>query len=96
MWLQIIYRHFWDVPRLFTVRYKDQTYLFDSKFDEEQDEYSDTYKVYRLEGDGSKSQDWEAEVINHAPDGQVKIDDVQFDHSRRQEIHSDVFLRLAL
>ena len=47
-WSHIQYRGFHDVPRvIIALRGKDM-YLFDSRFDDDTDEYLDHYEVWRL------------------------------------------------
>ena len=45
---EIIYRDFWDVPRIFITRYRDKQYLFDCSFDEWLEDYPQLYQVYVL------------------------------------------------
>lgn len=47
-WLPIVYRGFWDVPRAFSVEYQGKLYLFESLFDEDRDDFPDTFTVYHL------------------------------------------------
>jgi hypothetical protein len=86
---EILYRDFWDVPRMFIVQHDGQRYLFDCKFNQSADEYEDMYQVYALpeltenELDGS----WEglsekAEV--HI--GEVLVSSVVFDPTKRRAI----------
>ena len=42
------YRDFWDVPRMFVVEADGRTLLFDCVFDEEVEDYADTYRVYLM------------------------------------------------
>jgi hypothetical protein len=45
---RIMYRDFYDVPRVFLVRYKQHLYLFESAFDDQGDDYSQTYDIYLM------------------------------------------------
>lgn len=47
-WSGIIYRGFYDVPRMILASRGGQMYLFDSRFDENLDDYIDHYEVWRL------------------------------------------------
>ena len=46
--LPILYREFYDVPRMFVTERDGTTYLFDCPFDEAADDYGDCYSVYTL------------------------------------------------
>jgi len=47
-WTEIVYREFWDVPRMVIARRGDNTFLFNSRFDESLDEYIDYYEVWSM------------------------------------------------
>ena len=48
-WIDVLaYRDFWDQPRIFFVRYEGNLILFDCAFDEDTEDYPDTYTVYRM------------------------------------------------
>jgi len=85
----ILYRDFYDVPRMFIVHYEGRVILFDCKFDEVADEYSETYKVYFLPdlGDEVLKGTWD-NLSDSATDflGEVPVKDVTFDSSLRREI----------
>ena len=42
----IEYLGFWDVPRNFLVRFQGKSYLFDCPFDDDLDDYPESYSVY--------------------------------------------------
>jgi hypothetical protein len=91
--IPIKYLGFWDVPRNFIVRYRGNTLLFDSAFDETLDDYWDFYKVYVLPPirDDELPKDWTilpARATGYL--GEVPIAQVQFDPSRRESIDSAV------
>ena len=87
MWAQIEYREFWDVPRLFIVRYKARVYLFNCRFEEALDEYPDKYKVYLFDEDKIASTNWEEEITADTPYlGEIEIKNVKFDVTRRKEM----------
>jgi hypothetical protein len=46
-WAPIRYRDFYDLPRIFITSYNGQDYLFDCPFDDELDDYPDSYRVYQ-------------------------------------------------
>ena len=47
-WQKFTYRDFYDVPRIFVVRYDGRLLLFESLFDEQADDYTTEYDVYLL------------------------------------------------
>jgi hypothetical protein len=47
-WSGITYRGFYDVPRMILASCDGQMHLFDSRFDDELDDYIDYYEVWRL------------------------------------------------
>lgn len=44
----IQYREFYDIPRNFFVRYKSKLFLFTCIFNDEIDDYPDTYELYLM------------------------------------------------
>lgn len=94
--LRIIYRGFWDVPRMIFIRYNDKLYLFDSEFDDAIDDYSPFYKVYLMPDFNSEHlidlRSWEnihLKAIRKL--GQVPVVSVKFDASLRKEIDAVIF-----
>lgn len=95
--LPIRYREFWDIPRSFIVLFNGSQYLFDCLFDDEQSEYPDTYRVYRLPclSETALQGSWA-----HLPDiavafaGEIPVSSVKFDPSLRASIESDVFSQI--
>ena len=47
-WSQIMYRDFWDVPRMVVARRGDEMFLFYSRFDESADCHTNHYEVLVL------------------------------------------------
>lgn len=92
-WANIQYRGFYDVPRLFLVNYQNQTVFFSCPFDEKQDEYPETYKVFLLPSLSAEELqgDWE-QLASRASQflGEVPVKDVRFDASKRREIDTAV------
>lgn len=89
----IQYRDFWDVPRIFLTRYAGRTFLFDCPFDEAQEDYPSTYRVYLMpaldETDVEGS--WttlSAKAVREL--GEVPLDRVLFDPSRRKDIDAGI------
>jgi len=89
----IAYRDFYDVPRMFLVSHGGSQYLFDCKFDDDLDDYPDTYKVFLmppledLELGGS----WN-HLLGLATNylGEVPVSAINFDETRRSTIDIQV------
>jgi len=94
----IRYRDFWDVPRIFLASFGARTFLFDCCFDEETEDYPNSYKVYlvprftdeELSGSWDKLHERASQFL-----GEVPVDCVQFDPTRRQSIDSGVLAELT-
>ena len=90
---EIIYREFYDVPRMFVVRYRCKQYLFDCTFDESADGYSDTYQVYVLPNLGQHELNGSWVGLSDKAEehlGEVLVSNVVFDESRRRAIDPQV------
>ena len=86
-WASIRYRDFYDVPRAFVVEKDGNRYFFTSEFDEAGDEYSDTYRVYRLTPDALLAEGaWDAPSMGGALVGEVPVSSVRFDETRRKAV----------
>jgi hypothetical protein len=87
----IQYRGFWDVPRIFLARYQGRTFLFDCPFDEQLDDYPDTYGVFLLPDlqEEELPKDWTC-LRQRAVDclGNIPVSRVTFDPTKRQSIDS--------
>ncbi len=92
--IPITYRDFYDIPRMFCVRYGGQLYLFDCPFHQETDEYCAYYTVYTLPDLTEKqlAGSWE-QLPQHATVeiGKIETNRVRFDASLRQFMHNEVF-----
>lgn len=96
-WTAIRYRDFYDLPRIFITIHQGRQYLFDCPFDDELDEYADSYRVYELPAlpDAELQGSWE-----HLPDsaigflGLIPVASVRFDPTRRACIDATVFREL--
>lgn len=89
-WLPIRYRDFYDVPRLIAVQMADRTYLLDCRFDDDLDDYPDTYQIYVLESlDALQDADWSNLADQGRWIGAVEVDAIRFDRSCRAAIHRD-------
>ena len=89
----IHYRGFYDIPRIFVAELDGVQFLFDCPFNEELDDYPESYDVFvlpRLTPEDLKGS-WEglsSRAIKHL--GQVPTRSVIFDPSRRKAIESGV------
>jgi hypothetical protein len=89
----IRYRGLHDVPRIMLVDHKNKLFLLSCPFNEELDEYPDTYKVYLLPPltDQELGGNWEELYLKATQYlGEVPVGDVQFDPSRRHGIDAAV------
>jgi hypothetical protein len=88
------YGFFYDVPRCIRLRYRGRGYLLLSAFDEVVDEYPDEYSVYELPGMTDDSQPaCTPEFLSKTPMdcvGQIPIDCVVFDPTKRKELDASV------
>lgn len=87
------YQGFYDVPRSFVVKHGGRQILFDCVFDDDLDDYPETYQVYLLPSlsDEELTGSWER-LPERATEflGEVPVGDVQFDSTRRREIDTAV------
>ena len=96
-WVNIRYRDFYDLPRIFIASYEGRQYLFDCPFDDELDDYPASYRVYLLPAlsEAELAGSWE-----HLPErateflGAVPLAAVQFDVTKRASINTAVFSSL--
>jgi hypothetical protein len=94
----ITYREFYDVPRIFLVRYRGSLLLFDGLFDDALDEYPDEYKVYVLPelSQQELSGSWTSlseKAVRYM--GTVPVGAVKFDSTLRREIDTGILERLT-
>lgn len=96
--LEIQYRDFYDIPRMFIVAANGDQLLFDGSFDEELDDYPDAYRVYRLPElePGALSGSWAA-LPSRATRflGTIPTAAVRFDPTRRQFVDVGVLAGLT-
>lgn len=93
-WVPIRYGEFYDIPRLFLAEHAGAVYVFDCPFDEAADNYPERYQVYRLPSEilskvGASS--WEDLVHAGSYVGEVPLEAVRFDATRRAGIDDSVF-----
>jgi hypothetical protein len=91
--VKIVYREFYDVPRMLIVSRRGLKLLLDSPFDESLDDYSPTYKVYVLprEIDERTLRSWESlpQMATQSL-GEIRVDQVVFDVTKRAEVDAGV------
>ena len=84
--------------RLVLVRHQDRTFLLQSAFDEELDEYSDLYAVYAVPASvviADEPSSWrflENAALDHI--GEIPVSDVRFDESKTKMLDPSVIDRL--
>ncbi|MCP5007848.1 MAG: hypothetical protein GY941_28520 [Planctomycetes bacterium] len=89
----IIYREFYDVPRVFLVNYKGDFILFESLFNDDSDDYSSDYIVYLMPKLSEEELKGSWENISLRADrkiGSVPVKDIQFDETKRKEIDAAI------
>lgn len=97
VWLPILYRDFYDVPRMFVVLHAGATYLFDCPFCEDSDDYAEDFSVYRMPDNSvaaTSLDDWSSLPSSGLLFGTIPVRDVHFDASRRTAIHISTFDRM--
>jgi hypothetical protein len=91
---KIIYSGFWDVPSAFVVSRGGNQYLFHrGHFDDESDDYPDTYKVYTLPNlpEDVVRDSWaRIESLTTGFLGEIPIREIEFDPMRRCWIDTKV------
>jgi hypothetical protein len=98
-WLGIRYRDFYDVPRAFVVEYEGSLYLFDCLFDHDLDDYEGRYAVYLVKDELRRRIDmisWVDLGNRSVRVGEVPVDSVEFDPSKRSAVNSRIFECLLL
>ena len=91
--VKIIYREFYDIPRVFIVNYNEKLFLFESEFLDKADDYSNQYKIYLLpkltqdELNGSWV-DMNRKAICNLDS--VHVNSVEFDSTLRKDIDTKI------
>jgi hypothetical protein len=88
-WLPMVYRGFYDIPRMVAVTLGETTYLLHCPFDESLDDYSPYFDVYQLPAgleDLQREPAWDELPRMGRRVGRVPVDKVEFDSSRRETI----------
>jgi hypothetical protein len=96
-WLTIRYRGYYDIPRMIVVRKDLSLFLLECPFDQSIDEYSSHFTIYRLPLDLESQLDtmsWAHLSSLGERLGQIPVDLVEFDATRRNAIKASIFDRL--
>ncbi len=79
------------MPRHFLVEYRDRWILFDCAFDDALDDYPDDYTVFVLPDAIKIPQDWTClHELAERKLGNVLVQDVRFDPTKRKSIDASV------
>jgi len=97
-WLPIEWRDFYDVPRLFVVTLGEEAVVFESRFDDERDDYDDHYDAYVLPVTKVPPwpESWEQLTAQAKKVGRVPVKAVRFDASRRQSVSADLLAAVEI
>lgn len=96
IWLPIEYREFHDVPRLIRLAYGKYLYFLDCPFDDAADDYPLVFAVYRHDAIAvAADSDWGKYLAPSARLGEVRVEDVKFDETRRKFVSSEFLSRLS-
>ncbi len=97
-WTPIQYLGYYDVPLVFFATFRGETLLFDCRFDQTLEDYSESYKVYVLPPmrEEELPRDWTT-LHERATRylGEVPVSAVRFDPTRRQAVDSTVLERVT-
>jgi hypothetical protein len=98
-WSSIQYRDFWDVPRIFVTQYRGMWFLFDCTFDDETEDFPDTYQVSLISppepADLAGSWiDLPKKAVQFL--AEIPIARVQFDPTRRKAIDDTLLAKLTV
>jgi hypothetical protein len=93
-WLTIRYRGYYDIPRMIVVKKDRSLFLLDCPFDDSIDEYPSVFTIYRLPPDLESQLDnmsWERLGSLGERLGQIPVELVEFDTTRRNAINASIF-----
>lgn len=94
----IQYRDFWDVPRIFIASFDGKSFLFDCPFDETMEDFPSVYRVYLLPDVPAEELAGSWDKLHQRAThylGEVPIEKVDFDPTRRRSIYPKVLEELA-
>jgi hypothetical protein len=93
--LPITYGEFYDYPRMIRFRLDDEWFFLRSEFDDDEDDYSEFYKVYRLpfhsEEEIKSHPNYWMELSDAECLGQIPVAEVGLDETRRQSVDARAF-----
>ena len=92
-WCSFVYRGFWDQPRILYTSNGEQFFLFNCLFDDDKDDYPESYSVYLMPSlsPTDLSESWEGiERKALLFLGKVGIPLSALDPTRRQQIDLDI------
>ena len=97
-WTPIKYREFYDIPRIFLAEHDSGVFLFDCPFDDDKDEYGETYKVYLMPKLDEKDlaggwQKLPAQAKRLL--GEIRTTEIEFDPTFRQQVSLAVLSRFG-
>ena len=98
MMIPFKYREFYDIPRMIFFTHVDKSYLFNSEFNPEKDDYEKHYTVYLMPtlNDDELSGSWELLVDSAISKiGNINTDDVIFDETKRKSLNSDILNKIG-
>ena len=94
------YRDFWDLPRIFILKWRKRLILFDCPFDENTEDFADHFLVYELPMALARRLAPPASWIGLADHGKylgrVPVKEVSFDRTRRGSIDDRVLEALRV
>jgi len=94
------YGEFYDVPRMVRFQFDGEWYFLRSEFDEEADEYTDFYDVYRLpfrsDEEIRATPEYWMNLGDDAHLGRIPIADIGLDFRRRNSLDAGAFRRWLL
>jgi len=96
-YIPIKYREFYDIPRLFIVRYCENTFLFVCEFDEYIDDYSNQYNIYKLKQIDNEimNGDWNTLYNKHIKIlGNAYVNEICFDETKRKGIEESCLINI--
>lgn len=94
-WIDIRYRDFWDVPRIFVLIIEGRLLLADCPFSDQLDDFPDFYSLYELDPAVTVSDEgsWENLHEQAISDlGTIPVSEVIFDETKRKRVSADVFI----
>lgn len=93
----LLYRDFWDVPRIFLASGEQSLLLFDCEFDKDVEDFGDEYKVFLMPelSEAELSGSWHGlsgKALRFL--GEIPITEVGFDQTRRKFIQGEAITEL--